>query len=278
MLFPGSPTAYGYTFDNWGAAPSSTPGEVITSGSSGSEGSWVAVATAVPSDVYWIYLWISANLTGSGITFALDIGVDPAGGSSYSAVISDIIVGNGPSATQSGRKDYLFPLYAPAGSSIALRAMTSTISGLSPRVAIFLYGEPSNPLAVPRGTISQTFGSISGSVADTITPGNGSYGSWVDLGACAMPLWWFQMGYQIANNTITAEYTYFELAYGDASNKHLISRDMHSGTTAESSGFVFGTHLMGYCPVPAGANIYVRARCNNTPDSGYQVGVIGVGG
>jgi hypothetical protein len=94
-------------------------------------------------------------------------------------------------------------------------------------------------------------------------------------------LWWWQLAYQVDNGTITAEYTYVELAYGDASNKVTILKRMHQGTTSEQIGSILNGNLNifeAYCPVPAGATIYIRGRCLNAPDTGYNGVAIGIGG
>jgi hypothetical protein len=94
-------------------------------------------------------------------------------------------------------------------------------------------------------------------------------------------MWWWQLGYQINNTTITAEYTYIELAYGDASNKFIILKRFHGGTTNETCGSMMDAALLwpeAYCRVPAGSTIYVRGRCNGAPDTGYQAAAIGIGG
>jgi hypothetical protein len=87
------------------------------------------------------------------------------------------------------------------------------------------------------------------------------------------------LAYQVDNATITAEYTYIELAWGDSSNKHIILRRMHGGNTSEGIGTPINDNLLwpaAYCQVPAGTTIYVRGRCNNAPDTGYQASAIGI--
>jgi hypothetical protein len=45
-------------------------------------------------DIYWIAIWVTGGGTSAQQKdHLLDIGVDPAGGSSYTAVISDIVCG-----------------------------------------------------------------------------------------------------------------------------------------------------------------------------------------
>jgi hypothetical protein len=284
MLYSGLPCGFAFKYDNWGANPATTYGTLVAGNASANvEGAWTQLASSanVAQDCYWMEVIIhSSAVTAVQINGLLDIGVDPAGGTSYSSIIANIIAGQSPAVTTAGGpKQYLFPFFIKAGSSIAARYQNSA-GGNNARVAIRLYGQPTNPLANPVGAFSQTFGTITNSSGPTVTPGNAADGSWVDLGAAASNLWWFQVGHQINNATVTAEYTYIETAWGDASNKHSMHKYLHGGTTAEVSNMLINpdSHVQSFMPVPSGANIYCRMRCNNAPDTGYNVTVIGVGG
>lgn len=285
MLFTPGLSAYNWTYDNWGANPASTIGTAVTPGASNVEGSWTQVASSanIANDVHWIYFQVHTGSTAAAAKpQLLDIGVDPAGGTSYSAIISDIQVGMAPSLTQAGHREFVFPFFIKAGSSVAVRIQGANATAGTVRVPMRFYGLPSNPVAVPKGSFSETLGAVGAtSLGTAVTPGNAADGSWVDLGATTNALWWWQLGYCINNGTVTAEYTYLEAAWGDASNKHTMFKVMHGGTTSESCGLAAQTSLLmcaAYNEVPAGANIYVRARCNNAPDTGYNVTMTGVGG
>lgn len=276
--------SFGWTYDNWGTNPSASIGTSIVPGASNSEGSWTQIASSanIANDVYAFYLRIFAGATASSQKDQLfDIGVDPAGGTSYTAIISNLDVGESPALTAAGAREFCFPFFIKAGSSVAVRCQGSNATAGTVRVAVRFYGRPSRPESMPIGQYSETLGSISGSAGQSFTPGNASDGSWADLGATTRDLWWWQLGYGISNGTITAEYTYIELAWGDASNKNSIFKVMHGGTTSETCGLACQTGMQmwaAYQPVPAGANIYVRGRCNNAPDTGYHAVAVGIGG
>lgn len=283
LAFPGM-SSFQFTYDNWGANPSATIGTSVTPGTSNAKGSWTQVASSgsIAQDIYAFYMQIFAGSTASSQKDQLfDVGVDPAGGTSYTAIISNLDVGESPSLSQAGAREFAFPFFIKAGSSVAVRVAGSNATAGTVRVAMKFYGNPSRPETFPVGQYSETLGTISGSAGPSITPGNATDGSWLDLGATTRDLWWWQLGYGISNSTITAEYTYFELAWGDASNKHTIFKIMHGGTTSESCGAAAQTNLLSwasYQPVPAGTHIYVRARTNNSPDTGYHVNAVGIGG
>jgi hypothetical protein len=284
MLHPGKLSVYNFTYDNCGTNPGSAIGTSVVPGTSNSEGSWTQIASSanIAKDCFWLYLQIhSGSTSATAKNQLLDIGVDPAGGTSYVPIISDLVCGESPALAAPGAREHIFPFFIKAGSSVAVRIQGSSATAGTVRIAARFYGQPTNPENIPVGSFSQTFGSITGSLGESFTPGNASDGSWVDLGAVTNPLWWFQIGYQINNSTITAEYTYIEVAWGDTSNKHIMFKVMHGGTTGETCGMVAQTQMLScaaYNTVPAGANIYIRGRCNNAPDTGYNATVVGIGG
>ena len=283
LLFPPASSYHAWSVDNWGTNPSATPGTSVTPGASNAQGSWTQLLTALANEATGFYVQVHSGATsGAAKNQLLDIGIDPAGGTSYTAVIQNFVIGASPALTVAGAREFFFPLRIPAGATVAARIRGSSGTAGTVRVAIRMYGQPSAKWALPMGSYTQTMGTIdtATSLGQSITPGNAADGSWIDLGATTLPLWWWQLGYQINNATITAEYTYFEVAAGDASNKMTLLKVMHGGTTGETAGLALQTQLCwhaAYKPVPAGANIYVRARCNNAPDTGYNVCVVGVG-
>ncbi len=285
MLLPGGLSSFSFTYDNWGANPSSTFGTSVVPGASNAEGSWTEVASSanIAANCYWLTFRVYGGATASNIkSHLLDIGVDPAGGTSYTAVISNLVVGASSGIAGNGNREFLFPLFIKAGSSVAVRIQGSNATAGTVYVPMTFFGSPSHPEVVPVGMFSESLGTITNSNGQSLTPGDAADGSWIDLGATSKAMWWWQLGYQINNGTITADYTYIEVAFGDASNKISIFKIFHIGTAAADSCGVAAQNNMlacaAYKPVPAGAHIYVRGRCNSAPDTGYNVNVVGIGG
>jgi hypothetical protein len=276
-------SAYGFTYDNFGAVPGASFGGSITPGASNAEGAWTQVASSgvLTADCYWLYFVVHTGATATAIkSHLLDIGVDPAGGTSYVAVVSNFVVGASP-AIAAGNREYLIPFFVKSGSSVAVRIQGSNATAGTVRVAVKFYGKPSRPEAVPVGRYSETIGTITNSEGQSITPGNGVYSAYATLGTTVKPLWWWQIGYQVSNATITAERAYIELSWGDVTNKRVITRIMHAGTTNETCGVVVNPSMgvcEAYCPVPAGSTIYARMLCENLPDTGYNMVALGIGG
>ena len=280
---------FNWTYDNWGANPSATPGTSVTPGISNAEGAWTQIASAanIAQDAWGFWLRISDNAVAApttGKNFLLDVGIDPAGGTSYVQQIANIACGSaGPITSSSGGgHQFFFPFFIKSGSSVAVRIQGSHGTATASIVGAKFYGRPANPELSRVGQHSETIGTITNSNGVSFTPGNAADGSWVSLGTTTRALWWWQLAYQVDNGVITAEYAYIDLSWGDATNKHLIIRRMHSGTTAEQIGSIINGNLNGpweaYCPVPVGANLYIRGRCNNAPDAGYNGVAIGIGG
>jgi hypothetical protein len=283
MLLPAGLSGYAFTYDNWGTNPTATPGTAVTPGASNVEGSWTQIASSanIAQDCYWLGLIISGGATATAAkNHLIDIGVDPAGGTSYTAVISNLVCGNSGTVIQNFRQ-FTFPYFIKSGSSVAVRIQGSNATAGTVRVMAKFYGQPTNPANVPIGSISQTFGTISSSNGTSFTPGNIADGSWVSMGTATTPLWWWQLGVQIDNGTQSAHYTYVDLAVGDVTNKKTILRHFMMSNTSEVNGDIAGSQMAFadcYWPVPSGAEIWVRGRNGAAPVSGYNATVIGIGG
>jgi len=274
---------FSFKTDNYGSNPAATFGTQITHGTSNGEGTYAQViaASALTQDISAIMLQIHTQSGTGARTLLVDIGVDPAGGTAWQTVVANLVCGQCPAVTATGGGHrFLFPLQVKAGSAIAVRGQSATVTSGTFYAAMRVYGQPSAPHVMPTGMYSETIGAITNSGGVSFTPGNAGDGSWASLGTTTRDLWWWQICYQVDNGTVTAEYTYVDIAFGDANNKQIINRILHGGTTAETSSDFLGSNLnafAAYCPVPAGSTIYIRGRCNNSPDTGYNGVAVGIG-
>lgn len=284
MLASPGLTQFNFAVDNWGASPSTAPGTSVTPGATNVEGTFTQIFSAanVARDCYWLSLTIyGGSLSAQGHGMLLDIGVDPTGGTSYTAIISNIVVGQQVLTVAQAKRHYLFPFYIRAGSTVAIRIQGANSTPVACRVMAKLYGDPTNPELVPVGQFSETIGTITNSAGVTFTPGNGAYGTFVDLGATTNDMWWWQLGVQCQNATITALQTRVQLAYGDASNKAELVTEQHSGTTTEEMRVDLPGNMIWLEAnkfVPAGSHIYVRGFCSSAPNTGWSAVGVGVGG
>lgn len=181
LLIPGL-TRANWMYDNFGATPAVAYGTSVTPGASNAEGSWTQIASSanIAQDVRGFFLMIhTGSFNGEARPQLTDIGVDPAGGTSYTAVISNIPSGN--SATDVGHP-FFFPLFIKAGSSVAVRGQTAAATARTFRAAAKFYGQLSDPRAWRQGFFSETIGTVTSSDGTSFTPGNAADGSWVSLG------------------------------------------------------------------------------------------------
>jgi hypothetical protein len=210
----------------------------------------------------------------------MDIGVDPAGGTSYTAVISNIVCGGSANHTDGSIQLY-FPLGIKSGSSVAVRIQGSNATAGTVRVQVIFCGKPSNPEAIRCGCFSETIGTITNSLGVSFTPGNsGAEGTWVSLGTTSKAMWWFQLCVQIDNGTTTSLAYHMDLAWGDGSNKHMIVENMRvvfSGTS-ERMAYVAFPPTECFANVPAGSTLYVRGTCSGTAETGWNAVAVGIGG
>lgn len=265
--------------------PAGTPGTGVAVGTSNAEGSWVQIASSgnIAQDVYLFTLSFSNYaVSGANLNCCLDVGVDPAGGTSYVEVIQNIICGKAGSPTRENCAYFVFPLFIKAGSSVAVRASSSYTVAVNARVQMTFYGRPTRPDLVRVGQYAEGVGTITNNVGASFTPANGSEGSWASLGTTTRPCWWWQLGVDINAAAISVQYTHVDLAVGDGSNYDIIIENypiFAYGTAEILSRFYHHRQLLeGYWEVPAGATLYVRGRCSTTITAGYNARAIGIGG
>ncbi|NBT33031.1 MAG: hypothetical protein EBT13_14315, partial [Rhodobacteraceae bacterium] len=69
MLMPSGGSVQGWSYRNWGANPSATPGTSITPGASNAEGAWTQVASSanIAADVVGFHLQLFAAATATTI-------------------------------------------------------------------------------------------------------------------------------------------------------------------------------------------------------------------
>jgi hypothetical protein len=240
----------------------------------------MASAANIAQNVYGFLVTVTSGfLSANQKDHLLDIGVDPAGGSSYTAIINNIVCGQ--TAAVGNGKTFYFPMFIKSGSSVAARVQGSNATAGTVRIAMIFYGQPSNPEVVLVGQYSETIGAITGSAGVAFTPGTGAESSWVSLGTTTRSLWWWQLCVQVSNATITAHYVHVDLAYGDATNPIPIIQNLfmfYGGTTEDQRQANYQAMLEGFCEVPAGAALYVRGWSDAAPPSGYNAVAVGVGG
>lgn len=273
--------------DNWGVNPAGAPGTGVTAGINNLEGTWTAIMSALSNEVVGFWVAVSQYSSSTNIKkHLLDIGIDPAGGTSWVELIPNIVIGQpGTTVATGGAKGFFFPIRVPAGATVAARVRGSHSAAQTGRVIARFYMGLDRPYMFPVGQYAETIGVTEATTDGTsFTPGNAADGTWTLLGTTTRDCWWWQLGWQINNGTTTVEYTYIDLGVGDGTiaGTQRIKRMYHVASTSEqvSCGGLDSNPIPfeSYFPVKAGSTLYVRGRCSDAPDTGYQAAAIGIGG
>lgn len=235
---------------------------------------------SVANDVFGIYVMINSNAVSAAARDTLvTVGVDPAGGTSYTDTINNLM-GSCAGAATLGGVWYYFPLWIRAGSSIAAKASVNNATVGTLRVYTQVFGLPTNPEAIKVGTYVDSFGITTGtSSGTTVTSGTTSEGAWTALAtSISRSCWWWQLGMGCNDTTMTALVYAADLASGDASNKRLVINDQLFLAGASES--IVSLPMTTGCEmdVSAGVNLYGRLQCSGTADSALSLAAYGVGG
>lgn len=278
--------AYTFRYNNWGTTGSNI-GTVVTVGINNNEGSWTQVAAAanITQNIYdWRFWTHTGSAAATNRNMLLDIGIDTAGGTNYTAIVTNLAMGGTNGSSNSGRR-FRFPRYIPAGSSIAARIQCAdSVLGNSPRIIFDAIGGANPAAGVPYGTFTETVGTITNSAGVSFTPGDGAWGSYVELGTTASDLWHFQLGVQNSETVVTGGNYYFQLAWspaGNDSNKQIINGTAYVFMTA-SEAWQDSTDTNSeapYYPVVAGSKLWVRGAASTAATTaGFNAVAIGTGG
>ena len=279
MLFvPGH--SWNFTLSNVsGTRPAAGWGATITPGTGGTKGSWAQIFTGaqMTTETFGLLVTITNNATSATTRNALiDVGIDTAGGTSYSVLVPDLIGGHAAPLTLGGIH-YYFPIYIPAGASVAVRAAGTVATTFS--VALTVYGKPRRPDSVMCGTKVTAFGAtLASATGTTITAGTTAEGAWTQLGtATTHPIWWWQCGMTCVDTTMTANIHTMDVATGDATNKDIVLQDALAIFSAAEQNTMLPAIVPAYDRTPTGSLVYGRVQCSGTADSALSMMAYGLG-
>ncbi len=295
LWVPSGSGEFSWRADNYSTTrPATTWGTTVTfTGNTGSVanpqwGTWTQVLSGgtVSTDVFGLWLnFHDPGVPGNNQVVAA-VGVDPAGGSSYTTLITDLIFQNPSLLANGGGTSYYFPIWIKAGSSIAVRGYVDSSGTMDIAVMAAVYGKPTDPASVKVGTYVTAFGvtydtwPASGIFGVAITSGTTSEGSWTSLASSiARDHWWWQTSFLLNDATMTAGNIYnTDLAFGDASNKIIIIQDEPMRVEVNGSPTKGSWPVACERNVKAGNNLYGRIQCSGTADSNLAMVCYGVGG
>lgn len=284
LLVPGMPE-WGFYLNSSDIRPAAAVGITITPAQNSFGGAWAEYVDGalVTADVYAIRINFNSNArTGANGNTLVEIGIDPAAGTSYTVLIPYLSATHAAPYNVGTRGiEYYFPIFIPAGSSIAARASIDNATVGSFRSFIQLYGKPRHPDHVRVGRHCDAIGEVTATSEGTVVAAGGAAeGTWTSVGTLARDAWWFQLGICSSDISLTAGYCDWDIAIGDATDKRVlpdkICTSLVSGTAEQ---FSYANREQGcYLDAKAGQTVYVRGRHSGTPDSDVTCIVYAVGG
>lgn len=277
---PVGANSFGLTLPSWGTTrPAAANGTSVTPGT-GAYGTYAQVGSDLVDDAYGLLININSNsASAASRNTVVKIGIDPAGGTTYTDRITGLLAGGASTyAVTGGGVWYYFPLFVPAGAAIAAAAFGTVTTAL--RVGIIALQRPANPALVRCASYAETLG-ITGTAGTSVTPGTTSEGAWTSIGTTARRLWWWQASLQVPSGDTAwnAATMHLDLGVGDgtAGGTSVIIQDLPIVfSTAEVLANPPLTAGVEWA-VPAGSSLYVRAQSSGTLDT-YTAAVYGAGG
>ena len=279
---------FNWSVDNFGATYTDAAFGVSSPGhaSANTKGANTAMLSAIAEDCYGIFIvFVGGSATTLTHRYLVDLLIDPAGGTSWSVVIANLYA---PYASIGcGGYAYYFPLYLKAGTAIGT-ANQALVAGKAIRVGIRCYGKPTRPELLRVGTKVQTYGADTATTSGTaITPGTSAMGSYsASLGTSSYNQFWWQGGIgfndaAIGGGTSISETYWLDVAASnDAGTTKVICAESiraNFSTTEQGGKECFGASYP-YRDVPSGANVYMRAACQGTPQTTPTCVAYGLGG
>lgn len=264
-----------------GTQPAAAWGTSITPAEN-AYGSYASVlaGASLTSDAYGILININSNSVSTAARDTLlTIGLDSAGGSSFTDFITDLLC-SGASAYVSGVGSgiwYYFPIFIKNGTSVGAKASVNNATVGTLRCAVTLFCQPSRPEMIRTGSFVTTFGSTAASSSGTaVTPGTAAEGSWTQIGsALTRPHWYWQVGMGINDGSTSNAVTHIDVGLGSAGSKKTIIADAPFRVTGGED--MVSNLGMYYADGATGDIVYARAQTSSA-DSNYSVAVYAVGG
>lgn len=266
------PFKFNNNVDNLTGTPSSTGvfGTNFTANSNNADGTAVSVLSALAFDVHYLVIALGGiNVAGADSQCLLDILVDPAGGTSWTSLIDDLVCGMTPLVTTTSGPEciYHFPIFIRAGSSVGVRARTAHNANITTgRVVMWAYGNPSRPDMWWCGQKVESLGiNAASSKGTNVTPGNsGSYGSWTTIGTSTARYGAVQFQMNGTDGTAAALGYYFQVGVG--STQLPGSPTTGRVLTTSEVGAITGPGVIIWCDVPASTIWQIRSVCSGTAE------------
>ena len=246
-------------------------GTQITAGFPSTMGTIVKIFDALPFDVHHVVISAAGfNASGVDSNATLTVFTDPTGGTTWTEFIPYLQVGYTPTLDYFTNfcSQYAFPLFIKAGTSVGIGAVKrgATTLGTTPRVVMWLYGDPNRPDMWWCGQKVERVNSASIDAGASFTPGNtNTWGAWADVGTSTQRYGAIQFGVNgpITTPTAATAIGYF-VQVGVNGNKFPGSHTLHRTLTTAETGSVTTPATPIFCDTPAGTTFQMRGMASGT--------------
>lgn len=253
------------------------PSTVITPGATNVYGAWQNFGVLSSTyDTHILEVVFSlASLANNSKCSMVDIGIDPAGGTSFTSIISDVVLGTpGPFDDGTGIRPTIFEFYRriPAGASVGIRGKQNHATPSTFRGGVIAWGKPSRPSLAFVGSAVETIGATAATSQGTaIVPGNAGEGAWTLIGTSTYRGRRIDIGYAIDNTNVTGQGLYIDVAYGDGAT--LVTVITRAHVLANPNEIVHQLYNGRFCDIPAGSALYARVRqgLGSAPNTGHSI-------
>jgi hypothetical protein len=229
------------------------------------KGAWAQLGTmAAKSGSFLLSMRDANNGQPNPFSGLLDIGIDPAGGTSYTVVVPNIYFGpvRGPIF------DTWWPVPIPAGATVAARLQGSTASPSIVRVRVTIYPTAYGWATPPRLQHAADYGTVTGSSTGTqIDPGGtaNTKGSWVQLiASTTYPTRWLGLISHMENSNVQVSNFKLDIGVGGSGSEVVIVADKLAEGSSLSDTILPANLYRSWLSVPQGSRLAVRAQCSIT--------------
>jgi hypothetical protein len=268
-----SPPAFTLWSSNLTGTPAIAPGTTLTPGAANVDGSVAPVLSALSHDCELLVIQLAnGNDSATNNSRLVDIMIDPAGGTSWTALINDLMCGYSPSfdggdAGGAGEpRTYYFPLWLKAGTSIGARIRAAQGAAGTISVLMTAHGGNQNPGSWWCGQAVTEIGiDAANSKGTNHTSGStGSFSSWTNFGSTTpAPAGAIQYGLQYGGDTTVTSLAY-HVEFGAGSTR--IGPTFYQiGFTVENIRLIPQVPI--FCSIPSGTQLQVRATCSGSPET-----------
>lgn len=256
-------------------------GTSVTPGINNTMGSWTSLSLTATNACYGVKININNSAASNNArNLLVDIGIDPAGGTNYSVLLPYLSgCSAAPYGLNGGGHWYYFPIYIPAGSTVAARAQVNNATASTVSIAAWLFADPRYPEAIKYGHRCEAIGVATASSGGTaVTAGTTAEGSWTSLGNSTQNNFWWQVGFAINDSSMGGVAYACDLAADNNATtpKLLIVDAYYNNTSTEQLAGWPQLWPQNGTPVGSSITIYGRCQCSGTADSALSMIAYGV--